>query len=159
METPDIRRARLLAFDLHQTQMHGRLPYCFHIMDVVRNLLDFGYDKEELIIAAYLHDAIEDTSYTLLQMEKDFGPKVSRFVNAVSGFGVNRREKKINMIEKLKDYPKAIPLKMSDRLANMRSSAASNKYMLKMYIGEMKDYHDLFSDTDPAMYSAMVELT
>ena len=159
METPLIRKARLQSFEWHEGQMYGTLPYCFHIMDVVRNLIDFGYNDEEMIVAGYFHDSIEDVDTVTQEVIASlFGKKVGKLVHAVSGEGKNRVEKKKCMLDRLGEYPKAVPLKMADRLANIRNCASNNTRMLGMYAKEMADYKELFEQTDPAMYQEMMEL-
>lgn len=158
METPLIRMARQKAFEWHDEQMYGSLPYCFHLMDNVRELLAWNYDKENLVCSAYLHDTIEDTGKTRELISQMFNPKIGTIVWACSGEGKNRKEKKACMIQRLTDNPIAIPNKMVDRICNMKNSKANNPRMFAMYWGELPDYAEIFEKCDPAMYQAMLEL-
>jgi len=158
METGFTAKARFVAFSLHEGKMYGRFPYCFHLADVVKNLVKFNYDDEDMIAAGYLHDVIEDCGQSEDGLSDLFNPKVAKLVAAVSGKGVNRKEKKADMIAKLQAYPKAVPLKMADRMANIQNCKEFNPRMLDMYRKEMFDYQQLFSNTNYNMWIAMENL-
>lgn len=55
-------------------------PYIFHCMEVAQIVSEMTYD-EDVMIAALLHDTVEDTKTTLDELEYKFGPKVMRLVS------------------------------------------------------------------------------
>jgi len=152
-----IHDAIVLAAKAHNGQEYGKLPYIHHLFDVVAILYEYGYDDEEMIAAGWLHDVVEDT-YTVgfAGIQEQFGDKVELLVHAVSAVGKNRKEKKAYTIRELNDYPKAIPLKMADRLANIRNCAKNNPRLLDMYRKEMPDYAKMFSETNFKMFQEML---
>ena len=74
-------KAFLKATLLHkgQTRKGTSIPYIVHILDVVSNLIKNGA-SEDLIVAGFLHDSIEDTSYTEPLLKKEWGGKVYSLV-------------------------------------------------------------------------------
>lgn len=151
METNLTKKARELAIDSHKNQMYGKFPYIFHLIDVVRNLVRFGYDDEEMIVAAYLHDTLEDTTLTKFDISKIFGEKIADLVFNVTGIGKNRKERSQDTLNKLQNNNKAVVLKMADRLANVMNSYENNKRLLEMYKKEHVKYDALFEKINPKM--------
>ncbi len=162
-----LQTAAFMAAQAHSTQLYGHMPYIVHVAEVVRTLQEFHYDDEDLLIAGFLHDILEDapdyfTTYSedekkALGIEHSiellFNKNVYRLVDAVTGVGKNRREKKLNTLIKLNAYPKAIPLKMADRLANIRNCVKFNPRMLEMYKKEFNDYDTMFEESNSEMNS------
>lgn len=58
-------------------------PYIVHPIDVAHKLKKHGFD-ENVIAAGYLHDVVEDTSYTLEIIEKEFGRDIASLVKGAS---------------------------------------------------------------------------
>ncbi|MBK8641991.1 MAG: bifunctional (p)ppGpp synthetase/guanosine-3',5'-bis(diphosphate) 3'-pyrophosphohydrolase [Saprospiraceae bacterium] len=86
-EKQEIRRAFELAFAAHgdQRRKSGE-PYITHPLEVARicfEELGLGYKS---IIAALLHDVVEDTPVTLHQVNELFGPKISRIVDGLTNW-------------------------------------------------------------------------
>ncbi len=81
-----IEQAIRAASILHQGQVRkGLAPYpsVSHLFAVSTIVADYTND-ENLIIAALLHDVLEDTDYTADELEKDFGERVRTIVVGVS---------------------------------------------------------------------------
>ena len=146
-----VHKAMEFAVFMHGTQLYGNFPYVVHLADVVRNVRLYNYDSIEMVSAAFLHDTIEDCDVSYEMLFKRFGEQTDKLVDAVSGVGGNRKERKASMIAKLQAYPKAIPLKMADRLANIRNCVVFNPRMLEMYRKEFDDYDLLFESSDRIM--------
>lgn len=151
-----INEARLFAIEAHGDQLYAGKPYIFHLTQVVDTLKEYGYPDEELLIAGYLHDTLEDTTVTPKDLKDRFGGVVYQMVFAVSGFGSTRANRTENTLMKLKEYPDAIPLKMADRLANMRFSYGNSHKHFKMYIDELPKYSEVFYGP---MYTEMKRLS
>ncbi len=74
------------AFRLHDGQRRKSdpdLPYSTHIVHVACIIAAHGFD-EDTVIAALLHDSIEDTDYTTEELAEDFGDDVCRIVMEVT---------------------------------------------------------------------------
>jgi (p)ppGpp synthase/HD superfamily hydrolase len=124
----------------HKDQLYGDLPYWVHLSEVETVLEDFEIRNEDLKIAAWLHDILEDTPTTTDQLELMFGSTVTRIVFAVTGKGKNRKERNAWIYNQLHSTPEAVILKLADRIANAEASAKNNPSMLAMY----KKEHDEF---------------
>ena len=78
-----LERAYNTAAEMHGTQMRkSGDPYITHPLAVTTILADIGM-TEATLVAALLHDTVEDTRYTLEQVRADFGDEVAQLVEAV----------------------------------------------------------------------------
>lgn len=115
---------------LHEAQRRkGRiaLPYITHLAAVAWLVSDYTKD-ENTVIAAWLHDVLEDTAYTAAELEEDFGEAVRRIVESVSepsgpgGRKPSWQERKAAYLEQLKTGPEAaLIIAAADKIHNMRS--------------------------------------
>jgi len=81
-----IEQAIRAASVLHEGQVRrGRVPfpYITHLFSVACIIADYT-DDEDTIVAGLLHDTIEDTDYTLAELEEDFGSEVATIVEEVT---------------------------------------------------------------------------
>ena len=66
------KKALEICFDAHKDQVDkSGLPYVFHPFHLAEQM-----ETEETVTVALLHDVVEDSSYTLEDLEKDFPPQV-----------------------------------------------------------------------------------
>tara|TARA_R110001583_G_scaffold60219_7_gene179029 strand:+ start:1045 stop:1551 length:507 start_codon:yes stop_codon:yes gene_type:complete len=132
-------RALLVAEKAHANQQYDIYPYMYHIRQVVHIAEDLGYD-ESIIVAAVLHDTLEDTTLSYNDIKKAFGEEVAEIVYAVTDeLGRNRKERKTKTYPKIKANWKATVVKICDRIANMQQSKAYNPRLYQVYI---KEHHD-----------------
>ena len=101
--------------------------YFVHPCAVVEILADFGFDSST-VIAAFLHDVLEDTDVTDEQLQAEFGMEIFSLVEGVTKLDklqfVNREEAQAENFRKIfvamaKDL-RVIIIKLADRLHNMR---------------------------------------
>ncbi len=102
--------------------------YFIHPCAVVEILCDLGFDVSTLM-AAFLHDVLEDTSVTAEQLEQKFGKEVLGLVQGVTKLDklkfVSQEDEQAENLRKMffamaKDY-RVIIVKLADRLHNMRT--------------------------------------
>ncbi|MDF7679699.1 bifunctional GTP diphosphokinase/guanosine-3',5'-bis pyrophosphate 3'-pyrophosphohydrolase [Enterobacteriaceae bacterium ESL0689] len=127
-----LRQAYLVARDAHegQTRSSGE-PYITHPVAVACILAEMKLDHETLM-AALLHDVIEDTSTTYQDIEQRFGNSVARLVEGVSKLDkLKFRDKKEAQAENFRKMVMAmvqdirvILIKLADRTHNMRTLGA-----------------------------------
>lgn len=126
-----IEQAIRAAAILHEKQRRkGELafPYVTHLFSVAFTLSDYTTD-EDVVIAALLHDTIEDTDYTIEELEQDFGERVARIVATltepytVEGRSLSWLERKERYAAQLEAGPiEAVMVAAADKTHNFRTS-------------------------------------
>jgi len=140
---PGLRQwAELFAAEQHKGQKYGDGEFINHPEEVARILLDtfnpeLGENQRILVIAAWLHDVLEDTDTTMETLVKEFGEDVANLVFAVTNEpGKNRKERWVNTAKKIRSHPLGIHLKLADRIANVSASIRQRSDLLGMYLKE-----------------------
>jgi GTP pyrophosphokinase len=124
-----IDRAYEFAAVAHRGQQRNSgEDYIQHPLEVAKILAELEMDQPT-IIAALLHDVLEDTSYTYADIEKEFGIEVALLVDGVTKLGrieyKSKMEVQVENLRKMflamaKDI-RVILIKLADRLHNMRT--------------------------------------
>ncbi|MCW2817365.1 MAG: bifunctional (p)ppGpp synthetase/guanosine-3,5-bis(diphosphate) 3-pyrophosphohydrolase, partial [Marmoricola sp.] len=122
-----LERAYDTAEKFHRGQMRkSGDPYITHPLAVTTILADIGM-TEPTLVAALLHDTVEDTPYTLDQLRKDFGDEVALLVDGVTKldkvkYGDSAQAETIRkMIVAMSKDIRVLVIKLADRLHNMRT--------------------------------------
>ena len=119
-------RAAAFAAAAHKGQTRkdaGKTPYVNHLAEVVRILAEEGgVTNLTVLVAGYLHDAIEDVGVTSSEIEREFGAEVLALVEAVSDDKTLSKDRRKQLqIDHAPDTPPlAIPLKLADKIATVR---------------------------------------
>ncbi len=132
-----IEQAIRAAAVLHKDQLRkGSMPfpYITHLVATAFTLQDYTED-EDVIIAALLHDTLEDTDYTDDELAEDFGGRVCELVLTVTE-PRSTPEQRISWLEKKMQYarqlkkgpPEAVLIAAADKIHNFRTM--------------IEDYHD-----------------
>jgi guanosine-3',5'-bis(diphosphate) 3'-pyrophosphohydrolase len=127
----EIERAFRFAEEHHagQTRKSGE-AFIEHPLAVARILADLGLDTTTLQ-AALLHDTVEDTAVTVVELEERFSPEVARIVDGLTKldsltFRSREQEQAENvrkMIVAMAGDIRVLLIKLADRLHNMRTLA------------------------------------
>lgn len=124
-----INKAYELAEKAHGDQKRiSGIPYVLHPTSVACIVAQFGMDSDS-IIAALLHDVVEDTEYTLEYIRKEFGKDVANIVDGVTKISkiklYTREEQQAENVRKMliamSNDIRVIIVKLADRLHNMRT--------------------------------------
>ncbi len=131
-EVGDVYRAYLFGAQAHDGQKRrSGEPYIFHPLEVARILANMHLDSRS-IMAAILHDVIEDTPTAKEHVAADFGIDVADLVDGVSKIGqiefkTKEEEQAENfrkMLLAMSQDIRVILIKLADRLHNMRTLGA-----------------------------------
>ena len=154
-------------------------PYITHPIAVAEILAGFHLDRDT-IIAAILHDTVEDTEVTHQQLVERYGQVVARLVDGVTKLKSSKHNKQQNkaatfhkiLIATLND-PRVLIVKLADRLHNMSTldavrpekQKATAQETLGFYVpfarimglNDIADYMEIlcYRNLDPVMYTKM----
>lgn len=156
-------------------------PYITHPISVAEILAGFRLDRDT-IIAAILHDTVEDTEVTDELVAQEFGETVARLVDGVTKLkssGMNKQQSKAATFHKILAAtiidPRVLIIKLSDRLHNMSTLDAvreekqrsTAKETLDFYIpfarimglNDIADYIELlcYRNLNPVMYTKFTD--
>lgn len=128
-DTKVIRKAFDTAVEGHkEMRRKSGEPYIYHPIEVAQICVEEIGLGTTSIVAALLHDVVEDTPTTLEDMEKAFGRKVARIIDGltkISGvieIGSSQQAENFRkMVVALSDDVRVILIKLADRLHNMRT--------------------------------------
>lgn len=109
-------------------------PFIIHPLEVAKILAEIELDQTS-IIAAMLHDLIEDTEFTYEKVKAEFGEKIANIINGVTKLDrivfSSREEKQVENLRKMiiamSEDVRIIVVKLADRLHNMRTLSPLNK--------------------------------
>ncbi len=125
----DIKKAIDFIIEKHKGQFRkSGEPYYIHPIEAAKTLAELKLDKTS-IIAALLHDVVEDTDTTLEEIRKQFGDVVAKIVDGVTKIGKyqfqSREEAEAEnfrkMIVSMAEDIRVILVKLADRLHNIRT--------------------------------------
>lgn len=124
-----VDKAYQFAEEAHRNQLRNSgEDYILHPLEVAQILVELEMD-EVTIAAALLHDVVEDTAFTIADIEKEFGSEVALLVDGVTKLGriayKSKMEQQVENLRKMflamaKDI-RVILIKLADRLHNMRT--------------------------------------
>jgi GTP diphosphokinase / guanosine-3',5'-bis(diphosphate) 3'-diphosphatase len=128
-EVAALRKAYVFAGQAHKGQVRrSGEPYLSHPLEVTSYLADMRLDKTTLV-AALLHDVLEDTETTPAQIREAFGREVADLVEGVTKISrvqevspeVRRAETIRKIILAMTDDIRVIFIKLADRIHNLKT--------------------------------------
>lgn len=124
-ENTAIKRAIIFAKSKHRhnppRKLDGR-PYITHPVRVASILKEFQLSDQDVLVAAYLHDTLEDTNATFDEIADHFGIRVAKLVQELTSdeVKVHQMGKAKYLLQKMyKMSPDALLIKLADRLDNV----------------------------------------
>ena len=134
------------------------VPYIIHPIKVCSTLISYGIDDDEVLAAALLHDVLEDCVDKLplggKQLETEYGlhHEVVEIVRVLSKeHGLNQHDLSI-YFNKIKANPKALLVKLSDRLHNSATLYNFSLEKMREYINETNNFLIPMADYGEAYY-------
>ena len=124
-------KAKLFAINAHMGQIRKSepdKPMIIHPISVGTILEEYGYD-DKVIAAGFLHDVVEDTKYSLEDIENEFGDDIASLVDSASESdkSLSWEERKKETINKTKTLPFRKKLVVcADKINNLEDLA--NKF-------------------------------
>ncbi|MCU7939809.1 MAG: GTP diphosphokinase [gamma proteobacterium symbiont of Bathyaustriella thionipta] len=138
-----------------QTRASGE-PFVFHVISVAEILLSLNLDTPSLM-AALLHDVVEDTDITLAQLENKFGNEVATLVDSVTKMkafanlkpdihgAIKKDGLKAENLRKLllamAEDVRVVMIKLADRLHNMRTLGSLSAKKQKLIASETAEIY------------------
>ncbi len=120
-------------------------PYIIHPISVAKIVnMEIGLGAKSICVAL-LHDVVEDTDYTLEDIEREFGPKVASLIDGLTKIsGTYNKENTSSMqaenfrkmLLTLSDDLRVILIKIADRLHNMRTLDSMPEHKKMKVAGE-----------------------
>jgi (p)ppGpp synthase/HD superfamily hydrolase len=118
-----IKNALVFAKEKHKGQHRddaGQYPYYVHVIRVGRILIEELDERDsDVLIAAMLHDVVEDCEVTPEELSKLFSPRIAKIVASLSENSYTSRHEYLDHVKNAPTEVKRI--KLADRLDNLRS--------------------------------------
>jgi len=128
-DTRVIRRAYALSEDAHHGQMRmSGETFLAHPLGVAKIVAELGMD-EVTVVAALLHDTVEDTGISLSEVDREFGPEVGKIIDGLTKLDrlkfatreAAQAESMRKMVIAMARDIRVLVIKLADRLDNMRT--------------------------------------
>ena len=123
----DLEKAFTAAEKAHSGQVRkSGEAYITHPVAVAQILIDLGMDLPT-VMAALLHDTVEDTTYSIEQIKNEFGDEVTSLVDGVTKldkltYGPNAEAETLRkMVVAMSKDIRVLVIKLADRLHNART--------------------------------------
>ena len=161
-----VSRARKYAIEAHSRINHRRKyslePYDVHLKDVA-DIVSTVTDDEEIIASAWLHDVVEDTPATFLDLENEFGPEVAQLVSEVTDVsspvnGNRATRKALDRAHLAKASWRGKTIKLADLIDNCRDICSHDPEFAKVYLTEMSGLLEVLADGHPKLFNKAMQL-
>lgn len=156
-----VERAKEFAQKAHASQVRKYTgePYFRHLEEVAAYVTWAG-GSQEMIAAAYLHDTIEDTETSFIDLTTEFGHSVTQLVWELTDQESegNRAERKRRRAEFLSRAPGSTQtIKIADLLSNTPSIALYDRRFAPVYLREAEYLLSSLRMADPALRGMLAE--
>ena len=159
MKYSRLHRAVDLAAIMHnqQDRKYSGLPYIVHPLRVMTKVRSVS-DDEDMLIAAVLHDVVEDTAATIDLVDQEFGSRVSSLVSWLTDVSVpddgNRATRKAIDLEHTAHAPEdAQTIKLADMIDNATSIFGCDPDFANVYMAEKQALLKVLTKGNATLYA------
>jgi (p)ppGpp synthase/HD superfamily hydrolase len=137
-------------------------PFITHPRRVAMRVMFHCGTCENMVVAAFLHDVVEDTKWTFDQLVSRFGEAVTalcrELTNPSKGSNLSRSERKKMDREHLKTVSKeAKIIKLYDRIDNLNDMDGAPDDFKKLYCDESRLLAEVLRDADEDLYVELIQ--
>ncbi len=159
-----ILKAAQFARDAHaeQRRKYNGRPYIEHPARVAGRVATRSDATEAMVIAAWLHDVVEDTPVELAELTDRFGPEVARLVGELTNPSEGSREPR--PARKAQDRAhlttvsrEAKVIKLLDRTDNLNEIAGAPEKYLRVCLDESRLLAEAIGDADPDLKEELLD--
>jgi hypothetical protein len=160
-------QARRYATEAHARINHRRkyslVPYDVHLKNVA-DIVASVTDDQEMIAAAWLHDVVEDTPASFLEIEKEFGMGVADLVSEVtdvsrSSDGNRATRKALDRAHLACASTRGKTIKLADLIDNCQDICRNDAVFAKTYLTEMASLLEVLVEGDGELYQQAARMT
>jgi GTP pyrophosphokinase len=152
------KQAMAFAIERHGDQVRDEgIPYVVHPIRVALELIDRHYEERfqntgSIVPAALLHDVVEDTETTIVEVESAFGAEIAIYVAYLTfkkKEGESFQERSTRMVDELAAAPWQVrAIKLADRFDNVTSCSVWPGWKIKRYLKATRYLLERIGHTD-----------
>ena len=159
---PRIEQARVFAIAAHaavgQKRKYSDEPYHVHPIAVAAMVQTVPGHTVEMVMAALLHDVVEDTGVTIEIIEEVFGPVVARLVAGLTDVskledGNREMRKTIDRNHTAEQEPDVKTVKLADLIDNADSIITNDIGFARKWMREKEMLLEVLKDGDPTLFN------
>jgi (p)ppGpp synthase/HD superfamily hydrolase len=159
MKVDRLRKAIEFAEVKHagQKRKYTGEPYLVHLL-AVANMVRLAGGSNDMVVAAVLHDTLEDTETTFVELEREFGAKVAGLVAELTDVFVSGSSHGNRAVRKAKERARlatvsadAQTIKVADMIDNTGSIVERDPDFAKLYLTEKAALLEVLTKADPAL--------
>ena len=152
-----LAKAIQFAVEAHgeQKRKYTDEPYVTHPLAVMRIVQEVPHTTE-MLVAAVLHDVVEDTPVKLAEIKQEFGPVVATYVDGLTDVskpedGNRATRKSLDRAHSAEQGAEVQTIKLADLIHNTASIAEYDPSFYKVYREEKKQLLKLLTKGDPTL--------
>jgi (p)ppGpp synthase/HD superfamily hydrolase len=150
--------------EVKQVRKYTNVPYIVHPIEVLNIVKQSPTHTEEMLIAAVLHDTVEDTNTTLDEIKDNFGLTVMTYVKGLTDIsqptdGKRPARKKIDRDHSESQSAEVQTIKLADLISNAKDIMVHDANGFgKIYIQEKKELYKVLTKGCPILRQQALEI-
>ena len=170
LKSHEIKESFIFSKEKHAGQFRQffELPYIYHPCEMASRLSGVNGVSKEQIMAALLHDTIEDCGVTLDDIKNKFGELVATYVHFLTDYatladGTRSQRTELNFNHFIKSPIETKNIKLTDLISNTRSIIFCNPSFAKVYTPSLERAMGYFNkqqqNIDSRLYRTLTQMT